>query len=162
MKRVSLVLSLLALLISASSFSQSNSYQILKDNFTGRPDVHSFSVNGFFCRMILGMTDEWEFKEAIKDVQHVRIMTIPTEQFEARGLSVNGYKKLLKKDSFEELASVRDHGDHITFYLQSTGNKNRYMIVVQEPDEVVVIEMKGYIDANLLLAPDKTLSFQNR
>ena len=150
------------ILISTLGYGQSDSYQILKDNFTGRPDVHSFSVNGFFCRMILGMTDEWEFKEAIKDVQHVRIMTIPTEQFEARGLSVNGFKRLLKKDSFEELASVRDNGDHITFYLQANGNKNRYMIVVQEPDEVVVIEMKGYIDANLLLAPDKTLSFQNR
>ena len=162
MKRASLFLTLSVLLISTSAFSQSNSYQTLKDNFMGRPDVHSFSVNGFFCRMILGMTDEWEFKEAIKDVQHVRIITIPVEEFEARGLSVNGFKKLLKKDSFEELASVRDHGDDITFYLQATGNKNRYMIVVQEPDEVVVIEMKGSIDANLLLAPDKTLSFQNR
>lgn len=155
---------LLFVLILASTlgYTQSDSYQILKDNFTGRPDVHSFSVNGFFCRMILGMTDEWEFKDAIKDVQHVRIITIPAEEFKARGLSVNGFKKLLKKDSFEELASVRDNGDDITFYLQSTGNKNRYMIVVQEPDEVVVIEMKGSIDANLLLAPDKALSFQNR
>jgi hypothetical protein len=154
---------LLALILTSTmAFSQSDSYQILKDNFTGRPDVHSFSVNGFFCRMILGMTDEWEFKEAIKEVQHVRIITIPTEEFEARGLSVNGYKKLLKKDSFEELASVRDNGDHITFYLQATGNKNRYMIVVQEPDEVVVIEMKGDIDVNLLMEKNNTLSLQNR
>ncbi len=150
------------ILASTIGYSQSDSYQTLKANFTGRPDVHSFSVNGFFCRMILGMTDEWEFKEAIKDVQHVSIITIPAEEFEARGLSVNGFKKLLKKDSFEELASVRDHGDDITFYLQATGNKNRYMIVVQEPNEVVVIEMKGSIDANLLLAPDKSLSLQNR
>lgn len=162
MKKANLVLSLSVLLISTSLFGQSNSYQALKNNFNDRPDVHSFSVNGFFCRMILGMTDEWDFKDAIKDVQHLSIITIPAEEFKARGLSVNGFKKLLKKDSFEELASVRDHGDDITFYLQSTGNKNRYMIVVQEPDEVVVIEMKGSIDANLLLAPDKALSFQNR
>ena len=162
MKRVSLILSLSAVLISTSLFGQSNSYQALKNNFNDRPDVHSFNVSGFFCRMVLGMAGEWEFKEAINDVQHIRLITIPSEEFKAQGLSVNGFKKLLKKDSFEELASVRDHGDDITFYLQSTGNKNRYMIVVQEPDEVVVIEMKGSIDANLLLAPDKALSFQNR
>ena len=112
--------------------------------------------------MVLGMAGEWEFKEAINDVQHVRLITIPADEFKAQGLSVSGFKKLLVKDSFEELASVRDHGDDVTFYLQTTGNKNRYMIVVQEPDEVVVIEMRGTIDANLLLAPEKALSFQNR
>ena len=162
MKRVSSVLSLFALLISTSVFSQSKSYQTLKDNFIDRPDVHSFTVSGFFCRMVLSMAGEWEFKDAIRDVQHVRIITIPTEEFEARGLSVKGFKKLLKKDSFEELASIRDQGDDVTFYLQSTGKKNRYVVVIQEIDEVVVIEMKGLIDASLLLDKDKSLSFQNR
>ena len=162
MKRVSLILSLSAVLISTSLFGQSNSYQALKNNFNDRPDVHSFNVSGFFCRMVLGMAGEWEFKEAINDVQHIRLITIPSEEFKAQGLSVNGFKKLQKKDSFEELASVRDHGDDVTFYLQSTGKKNRYVVLIQEPDEVVVIEMKGYIDINLLLEKDKTLSFQNR
>ena len=36
------------------------------------------------------------------------------------------------------------------------------MILIQEPDEVVVIEMKGDIDINLLMEKDKTLSFQKR
>lgn len=108
------------------------------------------------------MAGEWEFKDAIRDVQHVRIITIPIEEFEARGLSVKGFKKLLKKDSFEELASIRDQGDDVTFYLQSTGKKNRYVVVIQEIDEVVVIEMKGLIDTNFLLDKDKSLSFQNR
>lgn len=160
MKRVSLPL--LALLISVSTFSQSNSFQALKNNFSDRPDVHSFTVNGFFCRMVLGMAGEWEFKEAINDVQQIRLITIPAEEFKAQGLSVNGFKKLLAKDSFEELASIRDNGDDVNFYLQSKGKKNRYMILVQQPDEVVVIEMKGDIDINLLLEKDKSLSFQNR
>jgi hypothetical protein len=155
---------LFATLLISSSFvyCQSNSYQTLKENFIDRPDVHSFGVSGFFCRMVLGVAGEWEFKEAIKDVQHLRIITMPTQEFVAQGLSVNGYKKLLRKDSFEELASVRDKGDDVTFYLQSTGKKNRYMVVIQEPDEVVVIEMKGYVDINLLLEKEKSLSFQNR
>ena len=161
MKRVSLVLSLFVLLMSTSAFSQSNSYLTLKDHFNDKPDVHSFNVNGFFCRMVLSVAGEWEFKDAIKDVQHVRLITIPTEEFKAQGLSVNGFKKLLAKDSFEELASIRDNGDDVNFYLQSKGKKNRYMILVQEPDEVVVIEMKGDIDVNLLLERNNTLSLQN-
>ena len=163
MKRVSLVLPLLALLISASSFGQSNSYQALKSKFDDAPDVHSFNVNGFFCRMVLGMAGEWEFKDAIRDVNHVRLITIPTEEFKAQGLSISGFKKLLIKDSFEELASVRDNGDVINFYLQTSGRKNRYMILVQEPNEVVAIELKGDIDVNKLLEleKNKSLSFQN-
>lgn len=162
MKQASLFLTLSALLISVSTFSQSNSYQTLKDNFIDQPDVHSFNVSGFFCRMVLGIAGEWEFKEAINDVQHIRLITIPAEEFKMQGLSVNGFKKLLRKDSFEELASIRDNGDDVTFYLQSTGKKNRYVVLIQEPDEVVVIELKGSIDMNLLLEKDKTLSFQNR
>ncbi len=159
MKKVSFLFALI--LTTSLAFGQSNSYQTLRDNFIGQPDVNSFAVSGFFCRMVLGIAGEWEFKDAIKDIQHLRIITIPAEEFKAKGLSVNGYKKLLKKDAFEELASVRDNGDDITFYLQSNGHKNRYMVLIQEPDEVVVIEMKGYIDANLLLEANKSLSYQN-
>ena len=161
-KTATLLFASLLIISSTFVYSQSNSYQTLKDNFIDRPDVHSFGVSGFFCRMVLGMAGEWEFKEAIKDVQHLRIITIPIQEFAARGLSVNGYKKLLRKDSFDELASVRDKGDDVAFYLQSTGKKNRYMVVIQEPDEVVVVEMKGYVDINLLLEKEKSLSFQNR
>ncbi len=161
MKKIS-ALAFGILCLSTVAFSQSNSFETLKDKFKHGYDVHTFGVNGFFCRMVLGLAGEWEFKEAIRDIQHVRLIVIPSEEFANRGLSVNGFKKLLKKDSFEELASVRDHGDDVSIYLQSSGKKNRYMIVVQEPDEVVVIEMKGSIDMNLLLDKDKSLSFQNR
>ena len=162
MKRINIVIASSIILIATSTFGQSNSYQALKNNFNDRPDVHSFNVSGFFCRMVLGMAGEWEFKDAIKDVQHVRLITIPSEEFKAQGLSVKGFKKLLVKDSFEELASVRDHGDDVTFYLQSTGKKNRYVVLIQEPDEVVVVELKGSIDVNLLMEKNNTLSLQNR
>ena len=108
------------------------------------------------------MAGEWEFKDAIEDVKQVRLITIPAEEFKSQGLSVKGFKKLLVKDSFEELASVRDHGDDVTFYLQSTGKKDRYVVLIQEPDEVVVVELKGSIDVNLLLEKNNTLSLQNR
>ncbi|MBK5278810.1 MAG: DUF4252 domain-containing protein [Bacteroidia bacterium] len=161
MKKTSILFLLCALLTTPSTFGQSKSYQALKDNFIDRPDVHSFTVNGFFCRLVLGMAGEWEFKEAVRDVQHIKLITIPAEEFKAQGLSVNGFKKVLRNDSFEELASIHDHGDDVTFYLQSTGKKNRYIVLIQEPDEVVVIELKGSIDVNLLVDKDNTLSYQN-
>jgi hypothetical protein len=162
MKGIHIIFASSILLIATSTFGQSNSYQALKNNFSDRPNVHNFNVNGFFCRLVLGMAGEWEFKEAIEDVQQVRLITIPSEEFKAQGLSVNGFKKLLAKDSFEELASIRDNGDDVNFYLQSTGRKNRYVILIQEPDEVVVVELKGSIDVNMLMDKNNTLSLQTR
>ena len=65
---------------------------------------------------------------------------------------MNGFKKLLRRDSysFEELASIHDNGDDVNFYLRSIGKKNRYMILIQDADEIIAIEMKGHIDVNLL------------
>ncbi|MBL7857179.1 MAG: DUF4252 domain-containing protein [Cyclobacteriaceae bacterium] len=140
------------LLLTSVAMAQSSSYQTLKNKFSDSKDVHSFSVNGFFARAILWMADEYEFKKAISEVKSIRLMTIPKSEFKDRGVSLSGYKKLLERDAYEQLAHVRDHGDDVTFYLQSTKKQgNRYMVLVEESDEVVVIEMRGYIDPTILL-----------
>jgi hypothetical protein len=157
-----LAISFSAFCFRITGYGQSKSYQTLKDNFIGRPEVHSFSVNGFFSRIVLGFAGEWEFKEAIKEVQHIRLITIPTKEFIEQELSVNGFRKVLLRDSFEELANIRDNGDDITFFLQSTGKRDRYILLIQEPDEVVVIEVKGTIDINFLIEKENSLAFQKR
>ena len=145
-------ITLLFLFAASAALAQSNSYQTLRNKFSGSEDVHSFSLNGFFARTVLRMTGEYEFKSAIKEVNSIRLMTIPYSEFKDRGVSLSGYKKLLERDAYEQLAHIRDHGDDITFYVQSTKKQdNRYMVLVEESDEVVVIEMRGYIDPEVLL-----------
>lgn len=130
---------------------QSASYQALKDNFKKRPDVVSISVGGWMCRLVLRMADEYEFNDAIRKVRHVRLITIPAKEFDALNLSVNGFKKVLKKDSFEELSRVREKGETVTVYLQESGNnKNRYFVLVEADDQITGIEIKGYIDPKVL------------
>ena len=159
-KSILLLFSLLFLSIGAHS--QSKSYQALKNNFDGKTDVHSFKVGGFFCRMVLGMAGEWEFNEAIKDIEHVRLITIPSAEFARQDLSVKGFKKLLRKDSFEELASIKDNGDDVTIFLQSSGKKSDcYIVVIEGPSEIVVVELKGTIDVKMLMDKDKELALQN-
>lgn len=150
----------LALTIS-TSFAQSDSFMNLKEKFSDQEDVFSFGTSGFFARTILWMAGEHEFTEAIKEVKSIRLITIPKTAFENESVTVNGFKKVLLKDSFEELANVKEDGDDVTIYLQSTKSKtNRYMILVEEKDEVVAIEIRGYIDPNLLVK-NKELSFND-
>ena len=152
MKKTILSTFIVLLIASASAIAQSESFLTLKDKFNREDDVHHFAVSGFFARSILWMADEHEFYHAIKDVKTIRLIVIPREAFKAQDVTVNGFKKVLKGDGFEELARVKDSGDDITIYHQNTGKKNdRYFVLVEDNNEIVGIELKGYVDAEYLM-----------
>jgi Domain of unknown function (DUF4252) len=131
---------------------QSNSYQTMKDTFKDGDDVHAFSVSGFLARTVLRMADEHEFSDAITEVKSIKFIIVPKGEFSAKRLSLNGFKKVLKEDSFQELANVRDSGDDVTFFVQENGKKSdRYFILVDGRDEVVAVEMTGDIDMDKVM-----------
>lgn len=156
----SLYIVFIALVLSVtSSLAQSKSYLALKEKFKTEPDVHSFSFSGWMGRLILNMAGEHEFRNAIKDLNHMRLITIPRLAFSAQQVTVKGFKKLLKQDSFEELAFIRDNGEEVSIYLREGNNhKNHYFVLIEEEREVVAIELKGYLDPKLLNAENTTLA----
>jgi Domain of unknown function (DUF4252) len=143
---------LLAFIVFAGqTFAQSDSYQTLKDTFKQGDDVYSVSVSGMLCRTILRMAGEHEFRDAITDVKNIRVIVIPTTEFKKRDLSVAGFKKILKEDAFQELATVRDSGDDVSVFLQEgSKNRDRYFFLIDEGDEVIGVEIKGTVDMNVI------------
>ena len=68
----------------------------------------------------------------------------------------------MKRDGFEELARIKDNGDDVTLYIQSSNKrKDRYMILVEEDSEIVAIELKGSIDPEFLLEHQPVAINQN-
>jgi hypothetical protein len=135
----------------AQGIAQSDSYQTLKDTFKGGDDVFSISVNGMLCRTALRLADEHEFCDAITDIKNIRVIVIPSTEFRRKDLSVTGFKKILKEDSFTELATVRDSGDDVSIFLQENSkNRDRYFFLIDEGDEVIALEMKGSLDMNVI------------
>lgn len=165
-----LLLSILLLATISSAWSQSKSYQTLKDHFKHEPDVHAFSFGGWLCRAALSIAvrddeDDPEVRllyRAMQDIDHVRLITIPKEEFGKQGLSVNGFRQYLKKDAFDVLAEVRDKGEHVSFYHKNTGRKNQYFVLIEESDEVVAIEMKGYVDPKIFESDDARITFYGK
>lgn len=151
----------LFVLLAAQANAQSNSYQTFRDTFKGGEDVHSFSVSGFVARTVLWMADEHEFADAITDVKNIKLVVVPKEEFSSKGVSINGFKKVLKGDAFQELAHFRDHGDLVTIFLQEHDKnklKDRYFILVEDNEEVVAIEMRGSVDMNVLMNMEKEVA----
>jgi hypothetical protein len=158
----STILILFLLVSSISAFSQFSGFQTLKNKFGGKNEVFSITTSGFFARGVLLLAGEHDFKSAIKHIDQIRLITIPKPAFAQEKVTVNGFKKLLAKDSYEELTSVRDHDDEVTLYIQSgkRSKHNRYFLLVEGNSEVVAIEIKGYIDPKFMLR-ESDLSYNN-
>lgn len=152
---------LLVVLLTAAN-AQSNSYLTIRDTFKKGHDVYHFGVSGFLCRTILAWADEYEFRDAITDVQNIKFITIPKSEFANRNVTLNGFKKILKEDAFQELAHFRDNGDYVDFYIQEKkNNNNRYFILVDEGENILAIEMKGYVDMNKLMSLKSEMAYNN-
>ena len=160
MKSLTTSVLLLTLLCSAAS-AQSNSYTALREKFRGDKDVFALHASGGFARTILWIAGEKDFKDAIEDVDDIRFIVIPKRAFRAHDVSLKGFKKFAGEESFEEIARVKDHGDDVTLMMQTSYSRkqraknNRYLVLVESDDEVVVMEIKGYIDPNLTIYKEK-------
>jgi hypothetical protein len=159
------ILTTLVLCITLLSFAQaqSKSYRLLKEKFLGSDNVFAIRTSGFMARTILWMAGEREYNDAIRDIRNVRLMVIPKDAFRKHDVTLDGFRKVAKeKDGFEELAHVRDNGDDVTILIQDPARKNqdnRYLLLVEENDQVVVIEVRGYIDPDLILKRKDTIAY---
>ena len=163
MKRTIVLVAFLLAGISESG-AQSESFQALQKKFSSNESVFTFSTSGVLARTVLWLAGEHEFKRAIKQVKSIRLITIPATAFEQNKVSVAGFKKVVAEDAYEQLALVRDRKDEVTLYVQALKNSsvNRYLILIDNPEEVVAVEIKGYIEPNLLNSPHGKVSYQDR
>jgi hypothetical protein len=157
------ILALLLIAISGiTGYSQTSVYQTMKNKFSDSEDVFAFSTSGFLAKAALWVAGEHEFTDAIGEIDQIRIITVPKAAFEKQDVTVKGLKKLITKSSYEVLTSIRDHGDEVTLFIQS-GKKernNRYFVLVDSADDVVGIEIQGYIDPEILLRKSE-LSYES-
>lgn len=154
----SIATSVLLLTLIVTGYSQSSkSYHAIREKFQGQEEVFAMRTSGFLARTVLAFAGEYQYKEAIRDVREIRFVVIPKRLFERENVSLKGFVKFTKKDGFDELVHVKDHGDDVTLLLQTTTKSklNRYLLVVDSSDEVVVMEIRGYVDPEILLKNER-------
>jgi len=142
----------LAFVVCATAVSaQSESFQKFRDKFGYADDVHSFRTNGFFLRTVLTMAGEDEAKHALRHIGKIRLIVVPKAAFTAEQVTVSGYKEVLRSDGYDQIMNVREDGSDVTVYERGVGDaENRYMVLVDEKSEVVLIEVNGYVDREYL------------
>jgi hypothetical protein len=125
----------------------------MKSTFDEDKGVVTISASGLVARVVLNLAGEREFRKSIKKVKRIRLISVPKQVLKNHQTSVNNLKDELLQTRYEALTSVKDNGDEVTLYLQ-TGTKkknNRYFLLIDNDDELLGIEIKGYIDAGFLI-----------
>jgi hypothetical protein len=104
------------------------------------------------ARAALWASGETEINDAIKRIHNIQLMVVSKDAFREKRVTVAGYKRVLAKDHYSELLHAKDGGDDVTVYIKPAGSRNNlYMILVEEPDEVVAIHFEGYVDPTAIL-----------
>ena len=106
----------LSLLLITACYSQSDSFLTLKERFAYDHDVYSFSTSTFLGGAIIKLAGEHEFYDAVKRVKRISFITIPRESFRREEVTLSGFKKVMRKDSFQELARMKENGDVNVLY----------------------------------------------
>jgi hypothetical protein len=151
--RTTILAFLLLAIFGVSGYAQTSVYRTMKNKFSDSEDVFSFSTSGFLAKAALWVAGEYEFTEAVREIDQIRVITVPKAAFEKQNVTVKGLKKLIVKSSYELLTSIRDHGDEVTLFIQpgKSEKNNHYFVLVESNDDVVGIEIKGYIDPQMML-----------
>jgi hypothetical protein len=89
------------------------------------PSAQAHFSHGSLNQAGWGNTNSYD---AVKRVKRISVITIPRESFKREEVSVSGFKKIMRKDSFQELARMKEDGDVITFYMKV--NRNQRIIVI--------------------------------
>jgi hypothetical protein len=151
--KITAIITLIVSLSASGAFCQVNAFETLHNKFQGQENVFSLSTSAFWAKSVLWLAGEHEFRKAISDVQKIRFITIPKSTFQKQNVTVNGFEHFILKDGYSLLTSVRDHGDDVRLYLREGDRKrdNHYLMLVEESNEIVAFEIKGYVDTDKLL-----------
>jgi hypothetical protein len=128
--------------------AQSQSFQTFRNKFDGEDNVHYFKASGFVVRSVLAMAGEPEAKEAVRGIHKVRLAVVPREAFEAQEVTIEGFRHVLRQDSFDELMEFREDGDRVTVFSNSPAHRSEqcYLMLVEDDEEIVLIEISGVVN----------------
>ena len=152
-----LFLALVMICAAGSLNAQSNSYRMIRSQFNDNPDVKSYHLRGWMIRLVAEIVEDEDerLSASLREVKRVRLITIPKEEFAREGVTVSGFKSRLPNDKFELMGDFRDEGGSVAFYHRTEKRgKNCYFVIIDQDDEVIAIEMKGYIDPAIMIDRD--------
>ena len=144
MKNILIAIAMLA--IPMSGFCQHESIEKFYNKYIEDEKVTDINLNGWVLSLASLIADEKTGEEVLNKITQLRIMIA-----EEKNIVSNGdLKKLMKdvrKNSFEDLITVRDGNDRINFMIREEGNTiTNVLVIVNGDDEFILLSLEGALN----------------
>ena len=111
----------------------------------------SVKIEGGLLKMLSNVEtndeDTQDFLDAVSKIEAIDVHSIDRneENFDESG--INKFKREIKKENYDELMIVRDGDSDVDFLIKERKGKiSDLLLVVEEPDEFVIVNISGEID----------------
>lgn len=145
-----------SLLISSVS-AQNDAIDRFFSKYLDHKDFTSVVISPKMFEMMtsdLEENDENEFKEVIKDIKSLKILT-------AKDIDHKYFKEFIKKlpkNEYEVLLEVREKDQNIKFYTRESGNQVIELLLLIGGEEFVMMSFGGNLDLNKISKLAKSMN----
>jgi len=92
-----------------------------------------------------------EFMDAMNKIEAIDVHSIDRGDDGFKESDLNSFKKDVKKEKYDELMVVRDGDTKLDFLIkEKKGKISDLLLLVDEPDEFVIVNISGEIDLNTI------------
>jgi len=144
MKNIIIAIAMLA--IPMSGFCQHESIENFYNKYIENEKVTDINLNGWVLSLASLIADEETGEEVLKKITQLRIMVADEKNI----VSKSDLKKLIKsvrKNSFEDLMTVRDGNDRINFMIREEGDTiTNVLVIVNGDTEFILLSLEGALN----------------
>lgn len=139
------------LLIGKLGFSQSQAVMDFHNKYKDSGKYLSVRIDGGILNLLSGIeTNDEEANdilEAMSKIDAINVHSIDRIEDEFAEADIKKFKRDIQKEKYDELMIVRDGDTDVDFLIkEKKGKISDLLLVVDEPDEFVIVNISGEID----------------
>jgi hypothetical protein len=143
----------LFLLFSVATFAESPAIHAAFEKYRSHEGITNISIPGFVIHLAASIGDiEDEEREFLRCIDKVRILSIEDKYFRSKiDLHREFYSEINRDGKFEEMMTVRDHGQNVTvFGRMGENNVIKELVVLVGGDDNALIYLRGNIAPEMI------------
>jgi hypothetical protein len=127
----------------------------------------SVKIEGGLLKMLSNVEtndeDTQEFLDAVSKIEAIDVHSINRTESDFDESDINKFKKEVRKEKYDELMIVRDGDADIDFLVkEKKGKISDLLLVVDEPDEFVIVSISGEIDLKTIAKVTENLDIKGQ
>jgi hypothetical protein len=127
----------------------------------------SVKIEGGLLKMLSNVEtndeDTQEFLDAVSKIEAIDVHSIDRSEDDFDESDIWRFKKEIRKEKYDELMIVRDGNSDVDFLIKERKGKiSDLLLVVDEPDEFVIVNISGEIDLKTIAKVTENLDLKGK